>query len=60
MNDYGAFSHLLVVELDGSAAGAYCGRMFGEYGAEVVAVRPDGVRPFYDSSKRIVADSGFQ
>ncbi len=58
MNDYGAFSRLLVVELDGSAAGAYCGRMFGEYGAEVVVARPGGARPFYDSSKRIVADSG--
>ncbi|MCP3855084.1 MAG: CoA transferase [Actinomycetia bacterium] len=57
MNDYGAFSHLLVVELDGSAAGAYCGRMFGEYGAEVVAVRPDGVRPFYDTSKQVMAEA---
>ncbi len=51
-----SFSRLLVVERAGSAAGSYCGKLFADYGAEVVLV---GQRrsSFHDVSKRLVAPS---
>ena len=54
MVDARAFGRLLVVELGGSAAGAYCGRLFAGLGAEVVVVGdgPDGPGAgFYDGAK---------
>ncbi|MCP5026366.1 MAG: CoA transferase [Actinomycetia bacterium] len=55
-SSYGAFSHLLVVELDGSAAGAYCAKVFADFGAEVVTTAAGPRRPYYDTSKHRTAD----
>ena len=59
MKDFRAFSRLLVIELGGSPAGAYCGKLFGDHGAEVVRVGlgPDGPgAAFYDRSTTPAAD----
>jgi len=40
-----ALSHLRVIELCDGLAGAYCGRQFAAWGAEVVAVEPPGGSP---------------
>ncbi len=60
MENSGALGRLLVVEIGGSAAGAYCGKLFGDFGAEVVVVDQEPLgsgAAFYNGSKRIV-DSG--
>ncbi len=54
MNETGSFGRLLVVEVAGSAAGSYCGKLFGDYGAEVVLVGEGPGGPgaeFYRRSK---------
>ncbi len=53
MTDFRAFSRLLVIELGRSAAGAYCSKLFGDHGAEVVRVGDGPSGPgsdFYDRS----------
>lgn len=40
MDPSGALGRLLVVEVGDSPAGAYCGRLFGGYGAQVVRIEP--------------------
>ncbi len=40
-----AFQELVVVELAGSLAGAYAGKLFSDYGAQVVKVEPRGGDP---------------
>lgn len=50
----GAFSHLSVVEIGDAPAGAYCGKLFADYGAEVTVVGAGPPGPgaaFYGSSK---------
>src|SRR5437868_14442430 len=41
-----ALSDVLVVELSGEPAGAYCGKVFADLGAEVVKVEPPGGDPW--------------
>lgn len=51
-----SFRQLLVVERAGSAAGSYCGKLFADYGAEVVLLG-DRRSAFHDVSKRAIAPS---
>ncbi len=58
MERFGAFERVSVVELSGSAAGAYCAKMFADLGAEVTFIGEPLAGPgaaFYNTSKRLVA-----
>ena len=39
------FSELVVVEIAGSVAGAYAGKLFSDFGAKVLKVEPPGGDP---------------
>jgi len=58
MGEFRSFSRLMIVELAGSAAGAYCAKQFANLGSEVVVVGEPFTDPggsFYDTPKRRLA-----
>lgn len=57
MERFGAFGRIAVVEIGGSAAGAYCAKMFADLGASVTLLGETSSDPsdaFYNASKRAV------
>ncbi len=54
------FSDLVVIEIGGSIAGAYCGKLFADHGAKVTVVGPDSLNEHqrvYLQANKAMADS---
>jgi len=54
MNEETTFADLRVLDLSTGVAGAFCGRLFADYGADVIAVSPPGAAPPLSEGKRSV------
>ena len=54
----GALHGLKVVEVGSSAAVAYCGKLFADYGAEVLKVEPPGGDPLRRAWPLVRLDDG--
>jgi crotonobetainyl-CoA:carnitine CoA-transferase CaiB-like acyl-CoA transferase len=54
MTEETTFADLRVLDLSTGVAGAFCGRLFADYGADVIAVSPPGATPPLSEGKRSV------
>lgn len=54
MTDETTFADLRVLDLSSGVAGAFCARLFADYGADVIAVSPPGKQPPLSEGKRSV------
>ncbi len=54
MTEESTFADLRVLDLSTGFAGAFCGRLFADYGAEVVAISKPGAKPQLTEGKRSV------
>lgn len=54
MTEEPTFADLRVLDLSTGVAGAFCGRLFADYGADVIAISPQGASPPLSEGKRSV------
>jgi crotonobetainyl-CoA:carnitine CoA-transferase CaiB-like acyl-CoA transferase len=54
MTEETTFADLRVLDLSTGVAGAFCGRLFADYGADVIAISPQGASPPLSEGKRSV------
>lgn len=54
MTEETTFADLRVLDLSTGVAGAFCGRLFADYGADVIAISKPGATPLLSEGKRSV------